>query len=82
MPLDFPNLPLELLSEITSNVTSKEELCTLRRVNSQFDTLATPAAFGSVTVRNTKQSAERFWTLLHTPHIARHVQSIAFVEGM
>ncbi|KAH9991007.1 hypothetical protein BJV77DRAFT_560332 [Russula vinacea] len=81
MPLSIINLPLELLFEITRKV-SRKDLCQLRSVNSLFDTLATPEIFKSITVRNSNtESTEIFWTILHTPHIARHVQSIKFFEG-
>jgi hypothetical protein len=80
MPFGITKLPLELLSEIISNV-SEEDLLQLRSVNSCFKLLVTPAIFGSITVCNEKQSAERFWALLNTPHVARHVQSITFEEG-
>lgn len=81
-PLHITNLPSELLSEITRNVVSKEDLSRLRSVNSLFETLATPEIFKSITVRNNKQSADRFWTLLRTSRITLHIQSISFVEGM
>ena len=81
MPLHITNLPAELLSDITRNVISKEDLCQLRSVNSLFETLATPELFNSIIVRNNQQSADRFWTLLLTPRIASHVQSISYVEG-
>lgn len=74
------DLPFELWSEITLNVISKKDLCRLRSVNSTFNILATPAVFYEIKVRNDDQIAERFWTLVHTPHIAQHVQSIVYVE--
>ena len=81
MPFSITKLPLELLSEITRNVTSKEDLCRLRRVNSIFKTLATPAAFSNIVVRSNKKSADSFFTLIYTPHMVRHVQSIEYVES-
>ena len=74
-------LPFELLSEITRNVTSKEDLCQLRSVNSLFETLATPKIFNSIVVRNNKQSVDRFWTLFFPSRFTSHIQSISFVEG-
>lgn len=75
------NLPYELWSEIMRNVISKKDLCQLRSVNSTFNILATPAAFYEIKVRNDDQSADKFWTLVHTPHIAQHVQSIEYTES-
>jgi hypothetical protein len=75
------DLPFELWSEITRNVRSKKDLCQLRSVNSTFNILATPAVFYDIKVRNDDQSAERFWSLVHTSHIAQHVQSIVYVES-
>jgi hypothetical protein len=80
MPL-IANLPFELWSEITRNVISKKDLCQLRSVNSTFNILATPAAFYEIKVRNDDQSADSFWTLVHTSHIAQHVQSIVYIES-
>ena len=80
MSTGITKLPLELLSEIIRNVP-EEDLCELRSVNSTFNTLTTPAAFENIIVWNDKQVAEKFRALLHTPHIARHVQSITYEEG-
>jgi hypothetical protein len=80
MPL-IANLPFELWSEITRNVIYKKDLCQLRSVNSTFNILATPLVFHEIKVRNDDQSAERFWSLVHTSHIAQHVQSIVYVES-
>jgi len=80
MPL-MPDLPIELWSEIMRKVIFKKDLCQLRSVNSTFNILATPAVFYEIKVRNDDQSAERFWTLVHTSHIAQHVQSIVYVES-
>lgn len=80
MPL-LINLPFELWAEITRNVISKKDLCQLRSVNSTFNILATPAAFSEFKVRNDDESSDRFWTLVHTPHIAQHIQSIVYVES-
>jgi hypothetical protein len=79
--MPITNLPFELWSEITRNVISKKDLCQLRSVNSTFNIFATPAVFCDFKVRNDDQIAERFWTLVHTPHIAQHVQSIVYVES-
>lgn len=76
-----PTLPYELWAEITRNVVSKADLCQLRCVNSTFNTLATPAVFRDMKVRNNDQSAETFWSLLHASHIVQHVQSIVYVES-
>jgi hypothetical protein len=81
MPLlSITKLPLELLLEITRNVTF-DDLRRLRSVNSMFNTLVTPAVFNSITVYSDRESAETFLTLMHTPHIARHIESIDYVEG-
>lgn len=80
MPL-LVNLPFELWSEITRNVISKKDLCQLRSVNSTFNILATPAVFYEIKVRNDDESADRIWTLVHTPHIAQHIKSIVYVES-
>jgi len=77
----FTDLPFELWSEITHNVISKKDLCQLRRVDSTFNILATPAVFYEIKVRNEDQSSERFWSLVHTSHIAQHVQFIVYVES-
>ena len=74
-------LPPELFVEIAHSMVSKEDLGQLRCVNSTIHTLVTPILFESITVKNNSESAQGFWDLLHTPHIARLVQSIAFVEG-
>ena len=79
MPLT--SLPYELWSEIARNVISKKDLCQLRCVNSTFNVLATPATFYEIKVRNDDQSSDRFWSLVHTSHIAEHVQSIVYVES-
>jgi hypothetical protein len=50
-------------------------------LNSTFNELATPAVFENITVHKNYTSTSRFWTVLHTPHIAQHVQSLTFVEG-
>ncbi|KAF8472249.1 hypothetical protein DFH94DRAFT_810509 [Russula ochroleuca] len=75
MSFGIAKLPFELLHEIMRNV-SEGDLHRLRRVNSIFNILTTPAVFSSITVRNYKYSARNFAALLHTPHIARHVQSV------
>jgi hypothetical protein len=75
------NLPVEVLLQIIRMVVSKEDLCQLRSVNSTFNKLATPAVFRNITVSNNYRSADRLWTVLHTPHIAQHVQSLTYVEG-
>jgi hypothetical protein len=75
------NLPPELWLEIARDML-KEDLRQLRCVNSAFHILVTPVLFKSITVKNNDQSIRRFWDLLHTRHIARHVQSIAYIEGM
>ena len=81
MSLSITRLPFELLSEITRNVTSKEDLCQLRSVSSTFNTLATPTVFSSIIVFNNKHSSGVFFTLMNTPHIVRLVQSIKYVES-
>jgi hypothetical protein len=80
MPLSITKLLLEILLEITRNVIF-DDLRRLRSVNSVFNTLASPAVFSSITVYSDKESAETFFTLIHTPHIARHIESIDYVEG-
>ena len=80
MSLGIAKLPFELLREIT-RIVSKDDLYQLRRVNSTFNILTTPAVFGSITIRNYKYSITNFRALLSTPNIARHVQSVTFVEG-
>ena len=80
MPLCITKLPLGILLEITHNVTF-DDLRRLRSVNSIFNTLVTPAIFSSITVYSDKESAETFFTLMHTPHLARHIESIDYVEG-
>ena len=74
-------LPPELFVEIVRSMVSKEDLSQLRCVNSTLHILVTPVLFESITVKNNSESAQGFWDLLHTHHIARHVQSIVFVEG-
>lgn len=67
-PASRPTLrAFEPLSEIKGNVISKEDLCQLRStgMNSLFETLATRQIFNSITVRNNKQSADRFGISLH-----------------
>jgi hypothetical protein len=53
----------------------------LRQLDTTLNILATPVLFESITIKNSIVSAQGFWDLLHTHHIARHVQSITFTEG-
>jgi hypothetical protein len=88
MPLahHLTNLPFELLTEVTRNVISKEDLCRLRSVDSLFETLATPQIFNSITVRNNKQSADRFWSFSHLASLHMfnpfHLSRVRCVNGM
>jgi hypothetical protein len=76
------NIPVELLSRIIGTPgISKEDLYQLRSVNSTFNELATHALFENITVSNNYKSADRLWTVLHTPHIAQHVQSLTYAES-
>jgi hypothetical protein len=79
--MSLTSLPYELWSEITRNVISKKDLCQLRCVNSTFNILATPATFYEIKVHNNDESSDKFWSLVHTPEIAQHVQSIVYVES-
>ncbi|KAI0298574.1 hypothetical protein BC826DRAFT_106996 [Russula brevipes] len=74
------NLPVELLLRIICTVVSNKDLCNLRSVNSTFNKLATRVIFGNTTVSNNYKSADRLWTVLHTPHIAQCVQSLTYIE--
>ncbi|KAH9960820.1 hypothetical protein BC827DRAFT_364379 [Russula dissimulans] len=79
MPSSAKTLPVELWQMIIRNA-EPEDLPQLRRVNSAFNTLATPAVFESITFLTTFESANKIWELLHTPHLAQYVRSITFVE--
>jgi hypothetical protein len=73
-------LPPELWLEIARSM-SCGDLRQLRCVDTTLNILMTPLLFESITILNSNESARGFWDLLHTHHIARHVQSITFLEG-
>ena len=56
-------------------------LCDVRCVKHSPQPVSTSVIVGDCDVSNNYRSADRLWTMLHTPHIAQHVQSLMYVEG-
>ncbi|KAH9056369.1 hypothetical protein EDB87DRAFT_1637500, partial [Lactarius vividus] len=74
-------LPLELLDEVIDYVAAApQEILSLRRGNKALCSLVTPAAFRTIVVHKTDESAQGFLELLVSTDIAKHVRVIQIVE--
>ncbi|KAI0046509.1 hypothetical protein FA95DRAFT_1573132 [Auriscalpium vulgare] len=77
-----PTLPVELLEHIVAEIPreSVQDLLRVRAASRTFCAIATPGAFRSVGVTNTKRSAESLKQLLSREHLAQHVEEVVYSD--